>query len=426
MPGYSFVRRRHKRTRGQSVVEFALVIPVLLLLTLTAIDFGRVFLGWVNLQQMTRIAANEAAEHASVWAVPGPADPTGEKAEYRAKVGNDAHLINCTLPNPLPDPVLGAGTALGSPVTVALSCQFGIITPIVSNIIGGTIQVSAETTYPVKEGVVATVPGGGAPIIPVPVAKFTGSPQSGWGPSLVVTFTNESTGTPTSQSWDFNTVQGGTGIGTVSPSSSTTAGTQTVTYGCTGAAGDTCTFGVSLAVANAGGNDSEIKPADYITVTVPPDPPAPVAEFNGTPRTGIEPQNVAFTFVDLRPGSVVYTNYEWDFTNDGAFDATGASTSHSYTTDGAYDVRLRVTDSTGATNTLVKKAYIVISNMICTVPDFGNTNPNKAQKTWSDAGFTTTVQFRPGNYNKIIYQSINGGVIDPQPGGCDAVITVGP
>jgi PKD repeat protein len=419
-----FVRRHRDRTRGQSVVEFALIVPVLLILTLTAIDFGRVFLGWVNLQQMTRIAANEAAEHASAWATPG--DPTGEKAKYQAKVTNDARLINCTLPNPLPDPVLGGGISLGAPVTVSLSCQFGIITPIISNVIGGTILVSAETTYPVKEGVVATVPGGGAPIIPVPVAKFTGSPQTGWGPSLQVKFTNESTGAPTTQTWLFAYVDGGTGTGTVSPPTSFATGTQTVTYGCTGAAGDTCTFGVSLQVQNAGGSDSEVKPADYITLTVPPDPPLPIAEFTGTPRTGIEPQTVAFSFVDLRGGTVTYTQYQWDFTNDGSFDATGVSTSHAYPTDGAYDVRLKVTDSTGATSVLIKKAYIVISNKICTVPDFGNTNPNKAQKMWSDAGFTTTVQFRPGQYNKIIYQSINGGVIDPQPGGCDAVITVGP
>ena len=420
------LRRRGQRARGQSVVELALVLPVLLLLTLTAIDFGRVFLGWVNLQQMTRIAANHAAEHASAWAVPG--DPTGEKAKYQIKVKNDAHLINCTLPDPLPDPILSGGTALGAPVTVRLTCQFNILTPIISNVIGGSILVSAETTYPVKEGVVATVPGGGAPIISAPVAKFTGSPQSGWGPSLEVTFTNESTGAPTSQTWDFATVQGGTGAGTVTPPTSFTPGPQTVTYGCTGVPGDTCTFGVSLNVANAGGSDLEAKAADYITVTVPPDPPAPIAEFTGAPRTGIEPQTVNFAFVDVRGGTVSYTSYQWDFTNDGSFDATGATTSHTYTTDGAYDVRLMVTDSTGATSTLVKKAYIVIGNRICTVPDFGNTKLNRAQSKWSDAGFTTTVQAQSGPTNNytINTQSITGGTIDPQPGGCDAVIRVGP
>src|SRR4026209_236696 len=105
MPRYSAVRRRRKRTRGQSLVEFALVAPVLLLLMLVAIDFGRVFLGWVNLQQMTRIAAGYASDHASAWGVPGDAT---ERARYQTKVTNDAKLINCDLPTPLPEPVIAA------------------------------------------------------------------------------------------------------------------------------------------------------------------------------------------------------------------------------------------------------------------------------------------------------------------------------
>src|SRR5687767_9215240 len=136
MPRPSLLRPGRKRTRGQSVVEFALVVPVLLLLALTAIDFGRVFLGWVNLQQMTRIAANHAAEHASAWGTPG--DPAQQNM-YRQKVENDAWLINCDPPDPIPDPILGSGTGLGAPITVELSCQFHIITPVISNIIGQTL-----------------------------------------------------------------------------------------------------------------------------------------------------------------------------------------------------------------------------------------------------------------------------------------------
>ena len=117
--------------------------------------------------------------------------------------------------------------------------------------------------------------------------------------------------------------------------------------------------------------------ADYITVTVPPDPPDPIAEFTGTPRSGIEPQTVNFTFVDLRGGTVVYTAYEWDFDADGVFDATGPNVSRNYPTDGAYDVTLKVTTDTGTSNTLTKKAYIVITNKICTVPDFGNSEEER-------------------------------------------------
>ena len=47
--------------RGQALVEFALILPLLVLLLLLAIDFGRVFFGWVALNNAARIAANEAA-----------------------------------------------------------------------------------------------------------------------------------------------------------------------------------------------------------------------------------------------------------------------------------------------------------------------------------------------------------------------------
>jgi hypothetical protein len=71
-----------ERSRGQSLVEFALIFPVVLLLTLIAIDFGRIYLGWINLEQMARIAANHAADHASAWETPG--DPLGRRGETRS------------------------------------------------------------------------------------------------------------------------------------------------------------------------------------------------------------------------------------------------------------------------------------------------------------------------------------------------------
>ena len=59
--------RRAQRTRGKSLDEFALVIKILLFLTLIALDFGRVYLGYINLQNMARIAANFAANNPTAW-----------------------------------------------------------------------------------------------------------------------------------------------------------------------------------------------------------------------------------------------------------------------------------------------------------------------------------------------------------------------
>jgi len=47
--------------RGQSLVEFALVLPIFLLIMLFAIDFGRVFSAWISLNNLARIGANLAA-----------------------------------------------------------------------------------------------------------------------------------------------------------------------------------------------------------------------------------------------------------------------------------------------------------------------------------------------------------------------------
>lgn len=422
MPPPLFRRRRDSsRSRGQSLAEFALIVPVLLLLMLVAIDFGRVYLGWVNLQQMVRIAANDAAEHASAWEAPDNATKQAERARYQQKIAHDAGEY---CPGPYADPVFASGTGLGSHVSVGINCQFSILTPIISNVLGGTILVSAATTFPVKEGVVAAVPGGGAPITTPPVAKLVASPRSGWAP-LTVDFTDMSTGAPTSWTWGFRLAPGGTGTGNANPATSVVQGPHSVAYTCTGVPGDTCTFGVSLQVSNAGGSDT-LSQADYITLTVPP-AAGPIAEFSGTPRIGTQPVNTAFQFVDLRAGSVTYTNWEWDFTSDGTFDATGTTTVHTYATPGAYDVTLRVTDSVGATNTLTKVGYVVVQKKVCTVPDFFKVKKNAAQQRWSDADFTSSVQFQAGNGNYSIgYQSIVGGTIDPQPSGCASVITVGP
>ena len=69
------------------MVEFALFVPVLLLLLLITVDFGRIYLGWINVQQMARVAANYAAENASAWGSPGDAT---KRARYEQLIRNDA------------------------------------------------------------------------------------------------------------------------------------------------------------------------------------------------------------------------------------------------------------------------------------------------------------------------------------------------
>jgi len=57
-------RRRHS---GQSVVEFALVVPVLLLILLAIADFGRMYTSAVAVESAGREAADFGAFDATYW-----------------------------------------------------------------------------------------------------------------------------------------------------------------------------------------------------------------------------------------------------------------------------------------------------------------------------------------------------------------------
>jgi Flp pilus assembly protein TadG len=53
--------RRRTRSRGQSVAEFALLLPVMLAFLGLTIDFARVFQAWITLESATRDGAEYAA-----------------------------------------------------------------------------------------------------------------------------------------------------------------------------------------------------------------------------------------------------------------------------------------------------------------------------------------------------------------------------
>src|SRR3954452_6216031 len=124
----SFRRRRQRhmhlvtrrRTGGQSLVEFALILPVMLLLLLGAIDFGRVFLGWVSLNNTARIAANYAASNALAV----NAGNTASLAAYNRLVQDDATSTNCVPSNPIAPPTFDPDAGVGSFAVVAVSRRF--------------------------------------------------------------------------------------------------------------------------------------------------------------------------------------------------------------------------------------------------------------------------------------------------------------
>jgi len=69
--------------RGQTLVEFALVLPMLLVLLLGIVDFGRVFASGITVEALARNSAEAGAqEYLQARRAAAPAQPTG--SEYAA------------------------------------------------------------------------------------------------------------------------------------------------------------------------------------------------------------------------------------------------------------------------------------------------------------------------------------------------------
>jgi PKD repeat protein len=368
---------RRERTRGQSLVEFAITLPIILFLTLIALDFGRVYLGWINLQSMSRIAANLAANNPDAWAD----NDANVKAKYQNQIINDAAATNCTLPlvggvQTAPAPAFadangnGLTDDIGDTASVSLSCSFNLITPGIKQILGGSLSVSASSVFPVKSGM--TNPGAGGGLRVAPTAAFTGdttiapSTISCAAPCTVI-FRDTSGGYPTSWLWTFSD-------GTPN-STSQDAGAHTFVL--------PGTYIVSMTATNNYGTSTQTM---GITVTLPS-----TVNFTSDKTSGTKPLTVIFTDSSTPGGS----NYTWTFgTGEGS--GTGTTVTHTYNTPGTYTVSHSVTYLVGGTITTTKNNYISVSVGLCTVPHLDGVRRNSAQATWNAAGFTGTVTDGPG------------------------------
>ncbi|HII92519.1 MAG TPA: PKD domain-containing protein [Methanosarcina sp.] len=165
-----------------------------------------------------------------------------------------------------------------------------------------------------------------------PIAAFSASLISGNAP-LNVTFTDSSTGSPTSWKWNF-------GDGATS-----TQQNPAHTYSTQG------NYTVALTVSNSAGNNTVTK-TGYITVGITSS--KPVVSFWGSPRTGNAPLNV--TFKDNTTGSP--TAWNWSF-GDGTY-STVQNPKHMYSTSGNYTVKLTANNAAG-NSTLTKLKYITVT-----------------------------------------------------------------
>jgi len=177
----SLGRGDRRKSRGQSLVEFAIIIPVFAALLILTVDIGRVYMGWVTLNNVARIGANFAAMNPTAWQGSGDA---AVQARYQALMGKDSSGIDCTMPGSPPNPSFITASPnqynVGSKVQVQLTCSFSLITPFVADVIGdhaGHISVSATSVFTIRSGAINGTVISGSAVTPTP--SPTSPPRSG-------------------------------------------------------------------------------------------------------------------------------------------------------------------------------------------------------------------------------------------------------
>jgi Flp pilus assembly protein TadG len=159
-----FARRRRDgrpRSRGQAVVEFALILPVFLLFTLGVVDMARVFTSYISLTNGVANAALYASQGTNYlkWcaagsSIAGAACTTS--ARNSANPDNIAYqlqvettgltLSSVTLSSPLCDGVACSALTGYTNVQIVGTYQMSLLIPLMQNLMGGPITMTAATT----------------------------------------------------------------------------------------------------------------------------------------------------------------------------------------------------------------------------------------------------------------------------------------
>jgi Flp pilus assembly protein TadG len=133
--------RRMKREKGQSLVEFALLLPILLIILIGVVDLGRMYYAYTVI--------TDAAAEGATYAAMNPNDVAEIENRARAACGDiDAgiQLVEVTCPT-CPSP------ASGDVVTVSISYDYVVLTPFMDVLFKeGTVPIQSQATEVILSG----------------------------------------------------------------------------------------------------------------------------------------------------------------------------------------------------------------------------------------------------------------------------------
>jgi hypothetical protein len=129
----------NRRTRGQSLVEAALALPILVMLFLGLVDFGRAYYAIVALR--------DAADEGVTYAATAPHDVLG----IRRRATEASPELVPIAPN---DVVVTYPPALysGAPITVTVTTRLELFTPFTNTFVpSGVITLRGHSTHAIIE-----------------------------------------------------------------------------------------------------------------------------------------------------------------------------------------------------------------------------------------------------------------------------------
>ncbi len=268
------------RPRGQSIVELALIMPVLLVLLAAGADLARLFHSQVSIESAARAGALEAAANPTSFVAGQPCNATTNRVMCAVITESSGSFLTVSPSDVslvcVPSPCV---EALGNQVTINVVGHFSLMTPILSAFTGGTnltftqsasAQIAVHpniggataspsvtatpTASPTPTATASVAPSASATLAPTPTptpycdpptADFTFSPSTGTRNLTVFQFVAAATTTSScpilAYSWNF-----GDGAGN---SSDTTSTQQNPTNKFQKEGG----FTVTLVVSNFGG-----------------------------------------------------------------------------------------------------------------------------------------------------------------------------
>jgi Flp pilus assembly protein TadG len=194
-------------------VEFAVVLPVLLMLLLLAADFGRLFFSYIAVTNAAREATYHAALHAGDTSFDlqdykdGVTAAAAREANVQAQGGegtlsvSDPTCFTPVTPPASPTPIgcraaSDFASGIGNQVTVSVSQPFAFLTPIIGDVFGGQLDLSASATAPVLNPLDASILAAPTPT-PTPTPAPTPTPTPAPTPTPTPTPAPDATPTPT-------------------------------------------------------------------------------------------------------------------------------------------------------------------------------------------------------------------------------------